>query len=265
MPELPEVETYRQALAGRVTGRTFRRVAIHDARLTMPWDPEAVAAELEGERVAAVDRRGKYLLFRFASGLTLVVHLRMTGGFPEGPATHERAVVELDDGGRLVYRDLRRFGTWLLLRPEELDEYLAARLGPEPFERGFTPAFLGPKLQGRKAPVKASLLDQRIVAGLGNIYADEALWHARVHPLRPAGELDGEDVRALVRGVRAALRRGIARQGADLGNGAYTVGAMQHEFQVYGRTGEPCPRCGGPIEKTRAAGRGTHYCPACQR
>jgi formamidopyrimidine-DNA glycosylase len=265
VPELPEVETYRQALEPRLAGRTFSRVVIHDSRLTMPWNPEAVAAELEGERVTAVERRGKYLLLRFASGLTLVVHLRMTGGFPDGPATHERAVVELDSGERLVYRDLRRFGTWLLLRPEEVDEYLAARLGPEPLEHGFTHAYLGRKLQGRKAAIKALLLDQRLVAGLGNIYADEALWHARIHPLRPGGDLDEEEVRALVRGVRAALRHGIARQGADLGNGAYTVGAMQDEFRVYGRTGEPCSRCGTPIEKTRAAGRGTHYCPTCQR
>jgi formamidopyrimidine-DNA glycosylase len=248
-----------------VVGRTFERVEILDPRLVRPEEPLAVAAELEGERVAAVDRRGKYLLLRFTSGATLLVHLRMTGGFPVEPATHERAVVELDDDERLVYRDLRRFGTWLLLGPDELDDYLDARLGPEPLGRGFTATFLGRKLQGRRAPIKAALLDQRVVAGLGNIYADEALWHARVHPLRPAGELSRQEVQAVAGGVRTALRRGIARQGADLGDGAYRGGAMQDEFRVYGRTGEPCPRCGTPIEKTRAGGRGTHYCPVCQR
>jgi formamidopyrimidine-DNA glycosylase len=265
VPELPEVETYRSALEPRLVGRIFRRVTILDPRLTRPFHPDEVAAELEGERVVAVDRRGKYLLVRFESGLALVVHLRMTGGFPTDAASHERAQIELSGGTRLVYRDVRRFGTWLVLGPEELDAYLAERLGPEPLERAFTAAYLGARLRGRRAAVKALLLDQRIVAGLGNIYADESLWRARVHPLRRAGELDEEELRALVRGIRAAVRRGIERQGANLGDGAYPSGAMQDEFRVYGRTGEPCPRCRTPIEKTRVAGRGTHYCPGCQR
>ncbi len=193
------------------------------------------------------------------------MHLRMTGGFRFEPATHERALLELDDGTRIAYRDLRRFGTWLLLEPEEADEHLAIRLGPEPLGSRFTTAFLSGRLAGRRAPVKAAILDQRTVAGLGNIYADEALWHARIHPLRPAGGLSAQEVAALRRGVRAALRRGIRRQGADLGDGAYAGGRMQREFRVYGRTGEPCDRCGTPIEKTRAGGRGTWYCPGCQR
>jgi formamidopyrimidine-DNA glycosylase len=264
MPELPEVETYRLALEPRLVGRTFRRVAIHDTRLTMPESPGAVAAELAGERVAAVERRGKYLVLRFDSGLALVVHLRMTGGFPDEPASHERAVVELDDGGTVVYRDVRRFGTWHLLGPEELGKYLDTRLGPEPLGPRFTAAHLAGRLAGRRAPLKPALLDQRTVAGMGNIYADEALWHARLHPLRPAGSLSAAEVAALRRGVRHALRRGIARQGADLGDGAYPAGAMQEEFRVYGRELEPCSRCGTPIEKTWVAGRGTHYCPGCQ-
>src|SRR5262245_2161775 len=189
MPELPEVETYRLALEPRLVGRTFRRVAIHDPRLTRPEPPEAVAAELAGERVAAVERRGKYLVVRFDSGLALVVHLRMTGGFPEEPAAHERAVVEVDGGGKVDYRDGRRFGTWHLLGPAELGEYLDTRLGPEPLGRRFTAAYLAERLAGRRAPLKSALLDQRTVAGIGNIYADEALWHARLRPLRPAGSL----------------------------------------------------------------------------
>jgi formamidopyrimidine-DNA glycosylase len=264
VPELPEVETERGRLAARIEGRRIGSARIDDERLTRPEDPEWVAARLAGERVAAVERRGKYLLIRLDSGDVLVVHLRMTGSFRYEPASHERAVLELDEGARIAYRDLRRFGTWVLLEPDEAERYFAIRLGPEPLERGFTAAFLARRLEGRRAPVKAAILDQRTVAGLGNIYADEALWHARIHPLRPAGRLTGEEIAALHKGVRTALRRGIRRQGADLGDGTYAGGRMQHEFRVYGRTGESCDRCGTPIEKTRAGGRGTWFCPRCQ-
>jgi formamidopyrimidine-DNA glycosylase len=268
VPELPEVETVRAQLVPRLTGRTLERVTIADGRVTRPFDPGEVAAELEGERVAAVERRGKYLVVRFDSGHALLVHLRMTGGFAFDPVAHERAAIELDDGTRVAYRDVRRFGTWLLLGPDELGPYLARRLGREPLERAFTHRELGLRLAGRRAPVKAVLLDQRTVAGLGNIYADEALWYARLHPLRPAGELDADEVLALARAIRRAIRTGIARQGATLRDYAAPngqAGSMQDEFRVYGRTGEPCRRCGTPIEKTRAGGRGTHYCPRCQR
>ena len=265
MPELPEVETERERLAARIEGRRIRAARIHDERLTRPEEPTWIAARLEGERVTAVERRGKYLLVRLESGAVLLIHLRMTGGFRYEPATHERAELELDDGTRIAYRDLRRFGTWLLFDPDEAEKHLAIRLGPEPLGSRFTNEFLAGRLAGRRAPVKAAVLDQRTVAGLGNIYADEALWHARIHPLRPAGELAADEVAALRRGIRTALRRGIRRQGADLGNGAYAGGRMQHEFRVYGRAGEPCDRCGTPIEKTRAGGRGTWYCPGCQR
>lgn len=265
MPELPEVETYRARLEPRLVGRKLSRVRIHDPRLTMPLEPAEVESELEGERVASVERRGKYIVVCFESGLTLVVHLRMTGGFPETPATHERATIDLDDRTGVSYRDVRRFGTWHVLAPLELEEYLGARLGPEPLGPQFTVRFLSERLARRRAALKGVLLDQRVVAGMGNIYADEALWHARLHPLRPALGLDDSEVASLRRGVRRALRRGIARQGADLGDGAYPQGSMQDEFRVYGRTGEPCPRCHAPIEKTRVGGRGTHYCPVCQR
>jgi len=259
------VETYRGRLEPRLVGRTLERVRVQDPRLTMPLEPAEVEAELEGERVASVERRGKYLVVRFESGLALVVHLRMTGGFPETPATHERATIDLDDGTGVSYRDVRRFGTWHVLGPGDLDAYLAARLGPEPLGPRFTARFLAERLSKRRAPLKAVLLDQRVVAGMGNIYADEALWHARLHPLRPAFELNDGEIASLRRGIRRALRRGIERQGADLGDGAYPQGSMQDEFRVYGRAGEPCRRCRAPIEKTRVAGRGTHYCPVCQR
>jgi formamidopyrimidine-DNA glycosylase len=273
VPELPEVETVRTSLEPVLLGRTFERVAIDDPRLTRPFDPQAVARELEGERVASVERRGKYLVVRFESGRVLLVHLRMTGSFRHVPAgvpadgPHTRAVVRLDDGSDVTYRDVRRFGTWLLVEPSELDTYLAARLGEEPLARGFGPAALAARLANRRAPLKAALLDQRTLAGLGNIYVDEALWRARLHPLRPANSLDADEVRALHRGIRAALRMGIARQGATLRDYAQpdgTRGSMQHEFKVYGREGEPCDRCGTPISKTRAGGRGTWYCPTCQ-
>jgi formamidopyrimidine-DNA glycosylase len=273
VPELPEVETVRTSLEPVLLGRTFERVAIDDPRLTRPFDPQVVARELEGERVASVERRGKYLVVRFESGRVLLVHLRMTGSFRHVPAgapadgPHTRAVVRLDDGSDVTYRDVRRFGTWLLVEPSELDTYLAARLGEEPFERGFGPAALAARLASRRAPLKAALLDQRTLAGLGNIYVDEALWRARLYPLRPANSLDPDEIRALHRGIRAALRMGIARQGATLRDYAQPDGrrgSMQHEFKVYGREGEPCDRCGTPIAKTRAGGRGTWYCPTCQ-
>jgi formamidopyrimidine-DNA glycosylase len=272
MPELPEVETVRRRLEPVLVGRRFDRVEILDPRLTRPEDPVEVAAELTGERVEAVDRRGKYVVVRFESGRALLVHLRMTGTLlhvdevPEKDP-HRRAVVRLDDGSEVIYRDVRRFGTWLLSEPGEAQPYLAARLGGEPLAQAFTAKRLGEALAGRRAPVKAAILDQRRLAGVGNIYADEALWRARIHPLRPAGELDEDELRALHRGIRAALKAGIERQGATLRD--YRTpdggsGRMQHEFKVYGREGEPCERCGRPIEKIRAAGRGTWFCPKCQ-
>ena len=275
MPELPEVETIRARLAPALTGRRIEHVEIADARLTRPDPPEAVAAALTGERVAGVGRRGKYLIFAFESGRHLLVHLRMTGnlqypaegGFAADP--YRRAVVRLDDGSDVAYRDVRRFGTWTLLEPGEAENYLAQRrLGLEPLERGFTASSLERVLAGRRAPIKAALLDQRAAAGIGNIYADEALWRARIHPLSPAASLTKRELSALRKGIRDALAMGIARQGASLRDyrePGGRRGRMQDDFRVYGRAGEPCHRCGTPIEKIRAAGRGTWYCPSCQR
>jgi formamidopyrimidine-DNA glycosylase len=274
MPELPEVETVRRELEPVLVGRRFERVEILDRRLVRPLQPFEVAAELEGERVAAVERRGKYLIFRFESGRVLLIHLRMTGSLrhvrsgslQEDP--HRRAVVNLDDGSDVTYRDVRRFGTWVLVEPPEVASYFDGRLGAEPLERSFTAARLAERLAGRRAPVKAALLDQRTVAGLGNIYVDEALWRARIHPLTPAAALETNDVQPLTRAIKDVLRAGIARQGATLRDYARPdgrAGSMQHAFAVYGREGEPCDRCGTPIEKTRAGGRGTWFCPNCQR
>jgi formamidopyrimidine-DNA glycosylase len=272
MPELPEVETVRSRLEPVLTGRRFERVEIHDPRLVRPYEPAEVAAELEGERVAAVERRGKYLIFRFESGRVLLIHLRMTGSLrhtsgdlAEDP--HRRAVVRLDNGSDVAYRDVRRFGTWLLLEPGELEPYLGTRVGEEPLDALFTAARLGERLARRRAPIKSALLDQRTLAGMGNIYVDEALWRAKVHPLRAAESLDRNELRRLHKAVRAALEAGIARQGSTLRDYALPdggSGSMQHEFKVYGREGEPCDRCGTPISKTRVAGRGTWFCSSCQ-
>ena len=273
MPELPEVETVRTRIAPVLEGRRFERVEIHDPRLVRPYEPAEVAAELTGERVDAVQRRGKYVIVRFESGRALLIHLRMTGslGHHAGGAVdddpHRRAVVRLDNGSDVTYRDVRRFGTWLLLEPGELAPYLASKVGDEPLDVLFTSARLGERLHERRAPIKAALLDQRTLAGLGNIYVDEALWRARIHPLRPAGSLDRNELRRLHRAIRAALEHGIARQGSTLRDYRLPdggTGTMQNEFKVYGRGGEPCDRCGTPIEKIRAAGRGTWFCPRCQ-
>ena len=274
MPEMPEVETVRRRLAPVLEGATIERAEIVDPRLTRPVAPAFVADRLVGETVATVDRRGKYLLWRLASGRTLVVHLRMTGSFRHAPTgelpddAHRRATLGLDTGAEVGYRDVRRFGTWELLDEGHLRPYLSARLGPEPLAPSFSAARLARLTEGRRAPVKAFLLDQRRLAGIGNIYADEALWRARIHPLRPTGELDADEIARLHRAVRAALRRGVELQGSTLrdyvtpdGDG----GGMQDEFHVYGRLGEPCDRCGRPIERVVGGGRGTWFCPRCQR
>ncbi len=273
MPELPEVETVRRGIAPVLEGATIEQAAILDPRLVRPFDPELVAAELVGERVEAVARRGKYLVLRLLSGRALLIHLRMTGSLrhaprgalPEDP--HRRAVLSLDNGSDVAYRDVRRFGTWELLEAADVRPYLAARLGPEPLG-SFSAARLAQRLAGRRAPIKSALLDQRTVAGLGNIYVDEALWHSRLHPRRAAGELDPEDVRRLHRAVRKVLRLGIARQGSTLRDytapdGAY--GTMQETLRVYGRAGEPCDRCGAPLARIVVGGRGTTFCARCQQ
>jgi formamidopyrimidine-DNA glycosylase len=273
MPELPEVESVRRQLEPTLVGRRFERVSIDDPRLVRPYEPAEVAAELEGEHVVAVERRGKYLVVRFESGRVLLIHLRMTGSLlsaasgslPDDP--HRRAVVNLDDGSDVAYRDVRRFGTWLLLEPGEAEPYLAARVGDEPLDVLFTAARLGERLAGRRTSLKAALLDQRTLAGMGNIYVDEALWRARLNPLRPASGLDRNELRRLHRGIRAALEHGLARQGSTLrdyrlpdGSG----GSMQNEFRVYGRRDEPCDRCGTLIARTQVAGRTTWFCSTCQ-
>jgi formamidopyrimidine-DNA glycosylase len=273
VPELPEVESIRRSLEPLVCGLQIARAEILDPRLVQPEQASDISLRLEGERISQLERRGKHLLVRLESGKTLVVHLRMTGSLqhrPGGsdPLPYERARLWLEDGSELAYRDVRRFGTWRLLDSGELESYLTARLGPEPLEPDFSPELLRGRLAGRRIALKAALLDQRTLAGLGNIYVDEALWSARLHPATEAGSLSRQALVRLHGAIRETLALGIARQGATLRDYALPdgeSGSMQHEFRVYGRGGEPCERCGGAIERTKIAGRGTWFCPRCQR
>jgi formamidopyrimidine-DNA glycosylase len=273
VPELPEVETVRRQLVPHLTGRTIVRARIDDSRLVRPEPPDAVTARLTGARVTGLGRRGKHLLIGLEDGGTLAVHLRMTGKFLVGavPADppHLRAVLELDDGALVSYADQRRFGTWRVLEGEpELQEFLAERLGVEPLDEDFDGRTLARLFAGRKASVKAMLLDQRLIAGVGNIYADESLWAAKIHPETAAGLVSRPKLDRLAAAIREVLEAALVAQGSTLRNfqspdGGY--GSMQDGFKVFDRTGEPCVRCGTPIVKLRVAGRGTHVCPRCQR
>jgi formamidopyrimidine-DNA glycosylase len=272
MPELPEVETVRRRLVPHLIGRTLSEVEILDYRLTDPEPPSAVAARLTGTRIVALGRRGKYLLIELDDGAALVVHLRMTGNLlwlplpPLEAPPFLRARALLDDGSFLGYTDIRRFGTWQLAE-DGAEALLAGKLGSEPLS-DWTAADLARAFKGKKAPVKAALLDQRVVAGVGNIYADEALWVARVHPLAPAGRLSRPRVARVHDAVLTVLQAGIDAQGASIRDfrtpdGGY--GSAQERFAVYGRAGEPCERDGTPLRRIVVAQRGTVYCPHCQR
>jgi formamidopyrimidine-DNA glycosylase len=272
MPELPEVETIRRQLAPHLEGRTIEDVQILDPRFTRPTAPTEVEAGLRGALVEHVGRTGKYLVLALSGARYLLVHLRMTGALLFDPAVdgaHTRARFELDAGHRLIYVDPRRFGTAQLLYGEaERDAYLASRLGVEPFSPEFTVEHLRQIARGRRAPVKAFLLDQRQVAGVGNIYADEALFRARIHPLRPAGRLGTAELTRLRAAIEDALEAGIQAKGASIDDFRHIDGArgsFQDQFLIHRRAGEPCPRCGGLIKKIVVGGRGTYVCERCQR
>jgi formamidopyrimidine-DNA glycosylase len=271
MPELPEVETIRRQLAPHLEGRTFSSVEIRDHRWTLPAPPELIAAELSGARVQRLGRLGKYMIWEFDDDRSLLVHLRMTGSLlidadPESPYT--RARFELDDGHVLTYVDPRRFGTaHLMLSSAARQEYLRARLGAEPFSPEFTAEYLRDQARGRTAPVKSFILDQRRIAGVGNIYADEALHRAHVHPLRPAGSLTLPQWSAMKVAIEQALAAGIDAKGASIDDFRHVDGArgsFQDRFLVHTRAGEPCPTCGNPIRKLVVGGRGTYVCETCQ-
>jgi formamidopyrimidine-DNA glycosylase len=272
MPELPEVETIRRQLAPQLEGRTITEVEILDARWTRPTSPRLVEQRLRGAQVTQVSRAGKYLIWSLSGEQYLLMHLRMTGTLlfdPVAEPPHTRVRLKLDDSGRLAYVDPRRFGTGHLLSgAAERDAYLASRLGREPLTPEFTARHLRGLARGRRAPVKAFVLDQRRIAGVGNIYADEALFRAGVHPLRAAGRLTLADWERLRQGIEDALREGIDARGASIDDFRHLDGArgsFQDRFLVHRRGGEPCPRCGTPVRKIVVGGRGTYVCERCQR
>src|SRR3954470_20798930 len=272
MPELPEVETIRRQLAPVVEGRELSALEILDPRWCLPLASEALREALEGRRVERLGRRGKYLEWELEDEAFLLMHLRMTGVVlldPPPDAPYVRVRFELDRGAReLRFCDPRRFGAAeLALGGDARDAFFAARLGLEPLGDELTGDALRRLARGRRAPVKAFLLDQRRIAGVGNIYADEALFRARIHPLRPAGSLDRAQYEALAGAVREALAAGLAAGGAtidDFRHADGVRGAFQDEFLVHRRRGEPCPECGSEVVKFVAAGRGTYACESCQ-
>jgi formamidopyrimidine-DNA glycosylase len=271
MPELPEVETIRRQLAPHLEGRTIVTAEIRDHRWTRPLPPAPIADELLGATVERVGRAGKYLVWTLSDDRYLLIHLRMTGALlfdPPLEPPHTRVRFELDGGHRLAYVDPRRFGTGhLLFGAAARDAYLAARLGTEPFTAEFTGEHLRRLARGRTAPVKSFVLDQRRIAGVGNIYADEALFRAGVHPLRAAGSLTGAQWQRVRDGIEEALAAGIEAKGATIDDFRHVDGArgsFQDRFLVHRRAGEPCPRCGRPIRKIVVGGRGTYVCEHCQ-
>jgi formamidopyrimidine-DNA glycosylase len=271
VPELPEVETIRRQLAPLVEGRVLARLEISDPRWCLPLTPEAMVDALQGRRVERLGRRGKYLVWELGDEAYLLMHLRMTGTLlydPPDGTPYERVRFALDDGHELRFCDPRRFGTGeLALGTPARDAFFAARLGLEPLDGELTGEALWRMARGRRAPVKAFLLDQRRIAGVGNIYADEALFRARIHPLRPVGSLKRDQVDALAVAVREALQAGLAAGGATIDDFRHVDGvrgAFQNEFLVHLRRGEPCPRCATPVVKFVAAGRGTYACERCQ-
>src|SRR4051794_22936128 len=269
MPELPEVETIRRQLAPALEGRRLERVEVLDARWCEPAPPPEVEDALRGRSVARLSRRGKYLVFELEDEAYLVMHLRMTGNLLlAANAPRVRVRFALDSGETVLFTDVRRFGTGVvLLGRDALEDYFRSRLGVEPLSPDFTAEALRELGRGRRAPVKAFLLNQERIAGVGNIYADEALFRAGIHPLRPVGTLKRPQVAALRDAVVEVLEAGIDSRGAtidDFRNADGAEGAFQDRFLAYGREGEPCVRCGRPIRKLRAAGRGTYVCERCQ-
>lgn len=271
MPELPEVETIARHLrlgwagAPPLPGRQITAVTLRWPRHIASPSPAHFRRQIAGRRVLDVRRRGKYIVFPLDQG-TLLIHLKMSGDLQVLPQDaprerFDRTVFHLDQGWDLRFSDARKFGKAFLL---DDPHGVLASLGPEPLEAGFTARLLGERLRSHQRALKALLLDQGFIAGLGNIYVDEALHRARLHPLRRSDSLTEEEVRALWRGVRSTLRRGLRHNGSSL-DWVYRGGEFQNHFRVYQRTGEPCPACGTPIERIVIGQRGTHFCPNCQK
>jgi formamidopyrimidine-DNA glycosylase len=279
MPELPEVETVMRGLAARLLGRRLTHVAINRADMRWPF-PAGLAATMAGARVASFRRRGKYILMRLDGGMSVLLHLGMSGRMVLSPARpnsltlHEHFVLETDEGWHLGFVDPRRFGAVDLVPTAAEDTHrLLIGLGPEPLEDGFTPAVLDAALAGKRTPLKAALLDQGVVAGLGNIYVSEALYRARLSPRRLAHTVPGARAQRLVPAIRATLTEAIAAGGSSLRDYVQPdgeLGYFQHAWKVYGREGERCEACPGPpacagIRRLAQSGRSSFYCPRLQR
>jgi formamidopyrimidine-DNA glycosylase len=271
MPELPEVETVARGLRASLVGRTITGVEVRWARTLVPPDPAAVSRCLVGQVISGVRRRGKWILIALSDGDTLLVHLRMTGQLVLEPVgfsddRHVRVLFFLDNGWWLRFSDQRKFGRIVLTSDPQSQ---VGGLGPEPLEDDFTAERLEEMLACRRGRIKPLLLDQRFLAGLGNIYADESLWRAGVHPLRQADGLGSAEVRRLYQGIRSVLQAAIDSGGTTLADSAYRQpdgrsGEFYDLLAVYGREGQPCVRCGAAIERIVVGQRGTHYCPRCQ-
>ena len=282
MPELPEVETVMRGLARVLEGRRILRAGIGRPDLRWPF-PAGLAERLAGARVEGFRRRGKYMLMRLSGGDSALIHLGMSGrmvarpaaeGAAPAAAAHEHFALETADGVRVGFVDPRRFGCVDLLPTEKEHEHrLLAGLGPEPLEPGFTPAVLHAALRGRRTPLKAALLDQKVVAGLGNIYVSEALFRARLSPLRLASSVAEAEAGRLVPAIRAVLEESIEAGGSSLRDYVRAdgeLGFFQERFKVYGREGLPCEECPGPpgcpgVLRAVQAGRATFHCPRLQR
>ena len=270
MPELPEVETIRRELDAHIVDRTIRFATVLDPKLTQGVTVPEFEARLVGQRVAGIERRGKYLLLRLTDRV-LALHLMMSGRVHLRPAAdiqpHTRLVTAFDRDPALHFVDVRRFGRAWALDPEDLHTVIG-RLGPEPLGPGFDWRTLRDAFRNRQVAVKSALLDQRILAGVGNIYADEALFSARIHPEAPVDRISPGKLRALAQGIVDTLESGIANHGTSFSTFETTrgaAGANQAHLRVFRRTGQPCPVCARPIRRIVVAQRSTHYCSNCQR
>ncbi|MDA5458225.1 bifunctional DNA-formamidopyrimidine glycosylase/DNA-(apurinic or apyrimidinic site) lyase [Weissella confusa] len=273
MPELPEVETVRRGLTRLVVGRKVLGTEVRWEKTISGMAPEEFDAELVGRTIEKVDRRGKYLLFRFSGGLTMVSHLRMEGAYytvPAGtePGKHDLVTFHLDEGIDLFYRDTRKFGRMNLVPDADALQVAGlAKIGPEPTEKDLSLAYMVSEFAKSRMHVKPFLLDQSHIAGLGNIYVDETLWQSQIHPLTAANKLTEDELARLRENIIHEITRATEHHGTTVHSFTTAfgeAGEFQNELQVYGRVGEPCLRCGHPLEKMKVAQRGTTYCPVCQ-
>jgi formamidopyrimidine-DNA glycosylase len=266
MPELPEVETIKNELLPHVLGRTITGLDIFWERIVRQPSLEEFRSLVIGKKITGLSRRGKYLFFHLSGGRVLVMHMKMTGSLLVDPSDTRftRAILHLDNGVAVHFWDPRKFGVmWL----EGNTGAVTGQLGPEPLDEDFTTERLAEILRNRTAPVKPVLLDQSVIAGIGNMYADEALFEARIHPARPAESLSREEVEQLYRAIRHVLQKALKMKGASVRNYIRpdgTPGTAHDEFNVAHGVGKKCPRCGAPIERIVLRGRGTYFCPVCQ-